>query len=256
MQLLDQSIQIKSLISSYYLPKGHRTSGHRNRATHGLTYNCSGEKIYIFENGPQLTVPADCIIYLPQDATYTVRTTGPGDALVINFELIQQDDFEPFSFSPKQSDKYISIFRKSESTWRTKHIGYYECCCEQLYRLLYRIKSDLNAPYLSSNHLAQLEPALAYINEHYTMESIEISHLASLCKISEVYLRKLFHSAVHQSPLQYIHSIKITRAKELLLSGEYNVSETAELCGYTDVSHFSRTFKKLTGLSPSKFSNS
>lgn len=253
MQLTDQNIQIKSLVSSYYLPKGHRTTGHKNRATHGLVYNRGTEKVYIFKNGPQLTVPTDCIIYLPKGSTYTIHTLGPGDALVINFEVMQPTAFEPFALHPKHHDKYLATFRKSENAWRTKIIGYYEFCCEYLYRLLAHIKADQQVPYSSSDHLARIAPAIQYIHENYTLEAIEIPHLAALCKISEVYLRKLFHHAYGQSPLQYIHTMKIKRAKELLLSGEYTVSETAELCGFSDTSHFSRTFKSITGLSPSKF---
>ena len=52
------------------------------------------------------------------------------------------------------------------------------------------------------------------------------------------------------SPLAYINSLKITRAKELLLSGMYTVTEVAFMSGYSDISHFSREFKKSTGVSP------
>jgi AraC-like DNA-binding protein len=110
--------------------------------------------------------------------------------------------------------------------------------------------------YSAPSYWARISPAVNYIHENHKMENIEISHLASLCHISEVYLRKLFHHCFHQSPLQYIRTVKISHAKDMLLSGEYTISETAELCGFNDASHFSRTFKKLTGLSPSRFSRS
>lgn len=255
MRLTDQNIQIKSLEVSYYLPAGRRTAGHKNRASHGLVYNCGAEKIYIFESGQRLSVPPNNIIYLPKGSTYTIQTEGQGDAYAINFEVYPEADYEPFAVTPKNPDKYLSCFRKSESAWHSKSNGYYETGCEYLYRLLARIKAHQSPPYSASSYLARIAPAIDYIHENYTMENIEISHLASMCRISEVYLRKLFHHSFRQSPLQYIHTVKIKHAKDLLLSGEYTVSETAELCGFNDISHFSRTFKALTGLSPSKFSN-
>ncbi|MBQ8232699.1 MAG: helix-turn-helix domain-containing protein [Lachnospiraceae bacterium] len=55
---------------------------------------------------------------------------------------------------------------------------------------------------------------------------------------------------------KYINNLKISRAKELLSSGMYTVTQAAEMSGYTDVSHFSREFKKATGAAPSMMMSS
>ncbi|HHV97854.1 MAG TPA: helix-turn-helix transcriptional regulator [Clostridiaceae bacterium] len=51
----------------------------------------------------------------------------------------------------------------------------------------------------------------------------------------------------------YTYYIKINKAKDLLLSGECNVSEAAFSVGFENVHYFSRTFKKITGVNPSKY---
>jgi AraC-like DNA-binding protein len=56
-----------------------------------------------------------------------------------------------------------------------------------------------------------------------------------------------------EAPIQYRDSIRLYYAKEYLSSGYYTVSETAEKCGFDDVSYFVRLFKKKTGLTPGEF---
>ena len=46
---------------------------------------------------------------------------------------------------------------------------------------------------------------------------------------------------------------RILKAKDLLLSGEYSVSDTAREVGFDDASYFSRLFRQRTGYSPSEF---
>ena len=53
-----------------------------------------------------------------------------------------------------------------------------------------------------------------------------------------------------EAPIQYRDSIRLYYAKEYLSSGYYTVSETAEKCGFDDVSYFVRFFKPKAGLPP------
>ncbi len=55
------------------------------------------------------------------------------------------------------------------------------------------------------------------------------------------------------SPTDHLIQMRIARAKHLLSTGVYNVSETAELCGFSSLHYFSLTFKKRVGCSPSLF---
>jgi YesN/AraC family two-component response regulator len=61
----------------------------------------------------------------------------------------------------------------------------------------------------------------------------------------------LFKQAVGMTANQYIATVRIGKAKDLLLSGEMNVSEAADAVGYRDVFYFSRQFKAVTGHPPS-----
>ena len=68
--------------------------------------------------------------------------------------------------------------------------------------------------------------------------------------MSEVYLRRLFQSVYGMPPLKFINSLKLSRAEELLRTGECSVTDVAYLSGFFDESYFSREFKKRYGVCP------
>jgi|TARA_Y100001935_G_scaffold255660_1_gene270767 AraC-like DNA-binding protein len=67
------------------------------------------------------------------------------------------------------------------------------------------------------------------------------------------HLSRLFSSVEGKSIERYFILQKIERSKELIVYGEQNLSEIAFELGYSSQQHFSRQFKKETGLSPSHF---
>ena len=82
---------------------------------------------------------------------------------------------------------------------------------------------------------------------------LTMAELAQMCGVSETYFRRIFLNAKGCSPIDYINNLKLSRAKELLGSGMYSISEVAEQSGFHDESYFSRFFKKQTGVAPSKY---
>lgn len=69
------------------------------------------------------------------------------------------------------------------------------------------------------------------------------------------YLSNLFSEIQGSTIEQFFISQKIERVKELLVYDELSLSEIADLLGYSSVSHLSKQFKKITGLTPTFFKN-
>jgi len=90
----------------------------------------------------------------------------------------------------------------------------------------------------------------SYLMEHYT-EPVSLDHLAALCGISKCHLAREFKRYTGQTILTYANLIRCKHAEQCISSG-MTVTETTMECGFESISYFSRTYKKLLGVSPSK----
>ena len=73
---------------------------------------------------------------------------------------------------------------------------------------------------------------------------------------SPSYLGSLFKNVMNISIINYVHQVKVERAKLLLKTTSKSILEISNLLCYCDTSHFSKTFKKITGFSPIQYRNS
>lgn len=93
---------------------------------------------------------------------------------------------------------------------------------------------------------------IGYINENYS-RPISNQSIGNALKLHPNYISKLVKAATGFPLHQYIIKVRISHSMELLSEKKYAVSEIAELCGFCDIYHFSRIFKKIVGVSPSKY---
>ncbi len=68
--------------------------------------------------------------------------------------------------------------------------------------------------------------------------------------ISPEYLGRIFKSGTGQSPMSFLISIRLEKAKELLEKEELTVAQISRQIGYNDAYHFSKLFKKHFSISP------
>ena len=158
------------------------------------------------------------------------------------------------------SNEPITEFMQFEISSLSAFLDLFENLKENLYlqnkkaknlALLYEIFDMLENSNSCKNNI--LAPALDYISDNYTCVDLSIQTLSSLCHVSECYFRRLFKEQFKTSPKQYIISLKIAKAKQLLKESIYSVTEIANQCGFVNVFYFSKTFKTLVGSTPSEF---
>ena len=90
---------------------------------------------------------------------------------------------------------------------------------------------------------------LDFVSYHY-MEDIKVEDLAKSCHISETHFRRIFTSYMKVTPLEYINTVRIQTACELLQKTDDPVADIAHKCGFTTNSTFNRNFKQIMGVTP------
>jgi AraC-like DNA-binding protein len=83
--------------------------------------------------------------------------------------------------------------------------------------------------------------------------NISVNELAELFHLTSDHFIRLFKKDMHCSPLQYINRKKIEKAQLLLTMGKSTVKDIALSLSFSDIPHFFRIFKKITGVSPDRF---
>lgn len=246
--------EVHQISLACYVEKGRVKKTHINRPSHGLMFNCNDPVTFIFSNGKRLIAPTNSIVFLPKGSVYTVvDPEKSGNSYAINFTLIHEEQFDPFFIQARDSKAFLDLFKKAEKSWTSKKPGYILKCKSLLYSILYLMQKENNVTYTSSDKRELIQPAVAYMHEHYTSEPLRIVQLADMCGISPEYFRSIFQSFYGVSPIKYINRLKMQHASELLSSGMYSVTEAATLSGYNDLSHFSREFKKTFGVKPTEY---
>ena len=93
---------------------------------------------------------------------------------------------------------------------------------------------------------------LAVARENISNTEFDKDEFASAMNVSSSLLYKKIKSLTDQSPTDFIKTIRLNHAVELLQSRKYTVTEVSELCGFTSVAYFSTVFRKHFGKTPSE----
>lgn len=102
----------------------------------------------------------------------------------------------------------------------------------------------------SPNKTYVVQQIMKYMENHYR-EKISLDQIAENMYLSPFYISKLFKSETGDTPVNYLISLRMEKAKGLLdQNPALSIQEAAAAVGYEDAYHFSKLFKKYYGLSP------
>ncbi len=93
---------------------------------------------------------------------------------------------------------------------------------------------------------------LQYIHEHYA-DGLTVGDIARSASISKSECLRCFRAVLCVTPVTYVRQLRLQHAAELLTCTNEKISEIAARCGFDDMSHFSRTFRRWSGLCPASY---
>ncbi|MFC0524881.1 response regulator [Pontibacillus salicampi] len=102
-------------------------------------------------------------------------------------------------------------------------------------------------------HHQNILTAVAYINEHFMKENISLQEVSGTVGMSPSYFSTEFKGEMGVSFKHYITSMRMQKAKDLLHNPIYKTYEVAHSVGYPDYPHFTKTFKKHAGMTPTQY---
>ena len=235
--------------STMYTEKNSRTIKN-NRPCWAVVIKYEGETVYVSKGKSHISNINNLVI-LPKGCSYEWTCTSSGHFSTIEFESeLVYDDI--FCFSVKNGEKILKLFKELEHKGIIKNSMYSIESIRDVYSIIIMIAQEMQNKYLPSKKLVKIEPATNYISQYYNT-NITNDKLAHLTGLSTVYFRKLFTEIHGTSPIYYIHNLRVNKAKEMLKSDYSSIGDIAESLGYLNIYDFSRTFKKFTGISPSKY---
>lgn len=213
--------------------------------TKGLTRYWQGDKEYISDRNH--------ICVLPKGASYSYTCIEEGPCFIIELDtpLLAADNILLIPVS--NIEEFISLFTRIEHTLNFKEEGQKAFLLADAYRTVTKLIDQYTKDYSPHKNTLLLMPALTYIEENLSSPPPTNDFLASLCSISCVYFRKLFNKKFGMPPSKYITMLRIQRAKGLIISDFVSLADVASSCGFSNIYHFSKVFKQVTGMTPTQY---
>lgn len=101
-------------------------------------------------------------------------------------------------------------------------------------------------------NLQAVKKAADYIREN-SDKKITIDEIAQVVYLSPCYLSRIFKQSLGCTLMEYLTQVRVEKAKKMLKNPKYNITQVAEESGFEDPGYFTRVFKKIEGITPSRY---
>lgn len=232
---------------------------HLTEATHPahiFAYALAGRSHYQINGQPHLIRPGS-LIFMPRGTTRSTYSdpAEPWSFLSIAFDLQGTDDDVqalkelPVVFTDLPLD-LGALFRQAYAAWSGRDPGHRLLIRGIVSTVLHHMIYEHSLPEIRHPHTKKIREITAMLRDNYAT-TFGVDELADRCNLSPSHFRMVFKEVTGMTATAYQQHVRITKAIELLSSGECNVSEASRRTGFRDVYYFSRLFKKVTGAPPS-----
>ena len=107
----------------------------------------------------------------------------------------------------------------------------------------------VDTPMDRSLHFQELTPVISLIEERFN-EDLSMQEMAENVGLSSTQFNLRFRQILRMSPTEYLQKLRIETAQRLLFRSDKNIASISSEIGFYDQSHFTKRFRKITGLTP------
>ena len=214
-------------------------------------------------NKYRLLPPKNKAVYIALNFDYTQSNSKhrkpipPVEADTFNSELILENTGD-FNIPVFNEVTYISGMKKISSSLTriereySQKLLYFEDIISNILSelLLECARAQLGQKYKDSREIASV--VIGYINENIS-KPLSNKAIGEALMLHPNYISKLIKITTGLPLHQYLMRARIDRSVELLTEKKLSISEIAEQCGFCDIYHYSKSFKKIIGIPPSKY---
>lgn len=226
------------------------SNSRKNRERWAIVMKIEGKTEYV-SNNKNYTSTSNNLMLLPAGSNYTWKCTEAGAFMTIEFDAECKDE-NIYCFHIPNNQEILKIFNELEYSRLLKRPLYNMQCTKGAYEILMILLKSLKTEYALSSKYSKIKPSIEYMAKNYS-KNMTNDEISSVSGISTVYFRKIFTEIFGMPPINYIHKMRIEKAKEMLKSDYSSITEIAQTVGYGSIYHFSKMFKQYTGISPSQF---
>ena len=246
---------IKKLIGVFHSGSAPRRNSHiKSRHCDAFAYVLEGCAVYRFEDGTGFTVREGDIFYMARNAVYSVSfPTQTFRILFCDFEFEDPAPKESAVRTPKNTLHAKTLFEKLLHVYSAPATTAFHDSMALLYEIYGLLRAASLQDYVAPSARVRVSQIKTYIDEHCKDPALCLEALAAQAQMSQVYLRKLFRSQYGVSPAQYITSVRLKKAQELMRSPFLTLEACAQESGFSSLQYFCRVFKKETGITPYAF---
>jgi len=246
--LVFENIRIKDIHSIlHYTPNIKRWRAEK-RKNHFLGITLSGSALHSFKN-QSFVLSRNCIYFFNQKDDYDVEVFEAGDAFSVHFTTYEDIETDSFCLPIDNPDEIIALLQKAEQLNLVSGSGELSLL-STIYKLCDTFAEARQRAYFPKD--MRIHSAKDYIDANFK-DADCIDSAVRQCGLSSRRFGELFKGNFGTTPNKYLIQRRIENAKSMLDTQSLTVSEIAELCGFSDVYYFSKVFKQICGVSPSRW---
>lgn len=222
-----------------------------------LVWGVSGRGLLNIQRQPHVLAAGDCALFLPGDnhclravnETWHYRwITLDGACATV---LLSEMGFPRKVFSggpcPEEQFEKLSDFLKQPMPDALQEAS------ALTYKLLLGLAGNAYLAETSPKSGKWVEEIIKLLSDRISDATCSIITVAEQLGMNRCSMTKTFKQHTGVSPKDYLSSLRLRRASELLRNTELSVQEIARMCGFTEANYFSKFFRKHTGKAPLQF---